>query len=599
MTLSKKFVLFIFIGCFIFFVTIYIKEDVEDTVEYNPINNLESFAKLYGYVQYFHPSDEASQINWEQFAIYGAQKVKSAKSTEELKILLEEVFLPIAPTMSIYIDDERPEIDRSIDKSSDVIAWQHFGLGYSESSIYSSERIVASKVNDQMVLENNKLFDEFPKINEHIQENIGSNLNCFIPLVLNKGKDGTVGQTEKGRRSFDRLLEDIDNVSLIHSSADENVRYAGIIVTWNIFKHFYPYFHVTDSDWESQLRVALETTEKDVNRDDYINSLLQLLEKTADGHVKNILDSEKYLWNEKWLPFIADIIDNKLVITVAEESSGLKPGDIILSKNGVESTTDIEQLKAEIPGSEQWKSYLASKHFRFDDAAKLEIERDDKLLSLTVKGVYMPDLDEFNRTIPFVELEEGIYYIDLTKDVMPTVFENIELLSQAKRIIFDLRGRPFTTRLWVDLIGYLIDEPIQGPVYLISKIIYPDQGDIKFHEYRSETEPLKPIFTGKFVFLSYAGSISQPEYILAHIKDNEVAEIVGQATAGADGDVQVFSIPGNLIEHFTGAEVLNGDGSQSHLIGIKPTIPIKRTIEGVKNGEDEYVTKALELINSN
>ena len=74
-----------------------------------------------------------------------------------------------------------------------------------------------------------------------------------------------------------------------------------------------------------------------------------------------------------------------------------------------------EQLKAEIPGSEQWKSYLASIHFRFHDAAKLEIERDDKLLSLNLKGVYMPDLDEFNRTIPFVELEEEIYYIDLNK----------------------------------------------------------------------------------------------------------------------------------------------------------------------------------------
>ena len=70
---------------------------------------------------------------------------------------------------------------------------------------------------------------------------------------------------------------------------------------------------------------------------------------------------------------------------------------------------------------------------------------------------------------------------------------------------------------------------------------------LDFHEYRSETKPLKPFFTGKFVFLSYAGSISQPEYILAHIKDNEIADIVGQATAGADGDVQVFSIPGNLL----------------------------------------------------
>ena len=288
-TISKKVVLFLFIACFIIFATIYKKENIDDTVEYNPINNIESFAKLYGYIRYFHPSDEASQINWEQFAIYGAQKVKGAKNTDELKTLLEEMFLPIAPTMSIYFDDERPEIETSINESSEVIAWQHFGLGYSESSIYSSERIVASNVNGKIELENNKLFDEFPKINESIQREIGSNLNCYIPLVLNKSKDGTVGQTEKSRKSFDHLLEEIDTVSLIHSSTDESVRYAGIIVIWNIFQHFYPYFHVTDSDWENQLRVALETTENDKNRDDYINSLLQLLEKTADGHVKNIL----------------------------------------------------------------------------------------------------------------------------------------------------------------------------------------------------------------------------------------------------------------------------------------------------------------------
>ena len=60
------------------------------------------------------------------------------------------------------------------------------------------------------------------------------------------------------------------------------------------------------------------------------------------------------------------------------------------------------------------------------------------------------------------------------------LLENIESLSHAKGIIFDMRGRPFTTRLWVDLIGHLIEEPIQGPIYLIPKIIYPDQRDVGF-----------------------------------------------------------------------------------------------------------------------
>ena len=530
--------------------------------------------------------------------VYGVDKVKDAKNTIELKAVLEEIFLPIAPTMNLYLDNENPESVKINRNSSEVIAWQHFGMGNSEEPdhIYKSKRIGASVENGVTVLGVEKLFDEYPKMNEAIEKEISDGLNCYIPLVLDKDANGTIGHSDMSRKNFERIVKEVNNSGLIHSSTDENVRFAGIIVTWNVFQHFYPYFHATDSDWDNQLRIALDTTANDENRDDYTNSLLQLLEKTKDGHAKNILDTEKYPWNDKQLPFIADTIDHKLVVTVAEENSGLKPGDIILSKNGVDSTAVIEQIKSEIPGSEQWKSYAASNYFRYDDAASLEIERDGKSLSLSVKGMNTQDLDEFNRSKPIVELEEGIYYIDLTKDVMPDVIKEIESLSKAKGIIFDMRGRPYTTRLWVDLIGHLIKEPIQGPIYLIPKIIYPDQEKVNFYEYRSETKPLKPFFTGKFVFLSYAGSISQPEYILAHIKDNKIAEIVGQATAGADGDVQVFSIPGNLNEYFTGAEVLNSDGSQSHLIGIKPTVSIKRTIEGVKKGEDEYVSKALELI---
>jgi len=28
------------------------------------IDNIQSFAKIYGYVRYFHPSDEAAKMNW-------------------------------------------------------------------------------------------------------------------------------------------------------------------------------------------------------------------------------------------------------------------------------------------------------------------------------------------------------------------------------------------------------------------------------------------------------------------------------------------------------------------------------------------------------
>ena len=35
------------------------------------VENLKTFAKLYGYVKYFHPADEAANIDWNKFAIFG------------------------------------------------------------------------------------------------------------------------------------------------------------------------------------------------------------------------------------------------------------------------------------------------------------------------------------------------------------------------------------------------------------------------------------------------------------------------------------------------------------------------------------------------
>jgi hypothetical protein len=40
------------------------------------------------------------------------------------------------------------------------------------------------------------------------------------------------------------------------------------------------------------------------------------------------------------------------------------------------------------------------------------------------------------------------------------------------------------------------------------------------------------------------------------------------------------------------------DGSQHHLVGIRPDIEAERTIEGVRNGRDEVLEKALEVLRS-
>jgi hypothetical protein len=59
------------------------------------VQNLETFARLYGYARWFHPSEEAQEIDWDRFAILGVQKIENVKSAKALRDTLYRLFSPI------------------------------------------------------------------------------------------------------------------------------------------------------------------------------------------------------------------------------------------------------------------------------------------------------------------------------------------------------------------------------------------------------------------------------------------------------------------------------------------------------------------------
>ena len=114
------------------------------------IANLRAFAKLYGYVRFFHPSDESANLNWDKFSIYGTEKVLSAKNDNELKVVLKKLFLPIAPTAQIFSVNEKPVDNNGMipaDVSNyKVTSWQHYGVEINnEPGIYKSARLNCKK----------------------------------------------------------------------------------------------------------------------------------------------------------------------------------------------------------------------------------------------------------------------------------------------------------------------------------------------------------------------------------------------------------------------------------------------------------------------
>jgi hypothetical protein len=66
------------------------------------LDNLVAYARLLGYVRYFHPSDQAANTNWDQFAIEGVPAVEGAKDADALARTLESLFHPIAPSVQVF-----------------------------------------------------------------------------------------------------------------------------------------------------------------------------------------------------------------------------------------------------------------------------------------------------------------------------------------------------------------------------------------------------------------------------------------------------------------------------------------------------------------
>jgi len=109
------------------FITVGVTHEFDET----KASNLVTFAKAYGYVKYFHPSDEAANIDWNNFAAFGAQEVLNCKNESELIGKLKDLFGPIAPGIVFSKTKVEYDFQKITPKNIDDYLptyWQHKGV---------------------------------------------------------------------------------------------------------------------------------------------------------------------------------------------------------------------------------------------------------------------------------------------------------------------------------------------------------------------------------------------------------------------------------------------------------------------------------------
>jgi hypothetical protein len=105
-----------------------------------------------------------------------------------------------------------------------------------------------------------------------------------------------------------------------------------------------------------------------------------------------------------------------------------------------------------------------------------------------------------------------------------------------------------------------------------------------------------PRYSGKIVILVDEIPQSQSEYTAMAFRSAPNAIVVGSTTAGADGNVSRFALPGGLESMISGIGVFYPDKKPTQRIGIVPDIVARPTIEGIRGGRDEVLEAALRHI---
>jgi hypothetical protein len=430
----------------------------------------------------------------------------------------------------------------------------------------------------------NELFpDAPPSSNDHVDIDLGRGLKARVTLAL------TDTQAKAG------MLVPGDSVPQPSTSPlDEHL--ADIVVAWNFYRHFYPYFADAGVDWDARLRPHLQRAYAASDRAGEADALRRLVVDARDGHGR--VNDMRQRTRPNSVPLRLALIDSRVVV-IASRTADVPAGTVISMIDGTAAIDRFSAAMQTVSGSEQWRKSRAADEIATcanGSTLHLGIETATIIGPRTIQltcSTDQPPLEQ--RPSPIAELSPGTWYVDLTRAKNADLLPVVGTLAAAKGVIFDVRGYPTESGAWV--LPHLIDTAENDRWMHIAKITGPFGQSAGWLDLGWNLKPAAPRFAGKIVFLTDGRAISYAESLMGYIRDRHLATIVGATTAGTNGNIATFRVPGEFSIIFTGMRVTGHDGrTVHHLTGVRPDVAVAPTIAGVRDGRDEVLTRALSLI---
>lgn len=443
-----------------------------------------------------------------------------------------------------------------------------------------------------------RLFDAAPALGDVVDAPIGRGLRVQVPLALSSLGGRTLGGAPEELARLQRLLAaDRARRPLAYTElAHPDLRAADIVLAWTVLQHFYPYFDLIRADWGAELERALLASVTAPDAGAFVRALRRMVAALEDGH--GYVHNPAYAAAQRGLPLRFEVVEGALVV-VASSLPDVRRGDVLVRLNGEPAERLLERLTLEISGSPQHRRDQAARDAsrgEKDAPAELVLRREGAEVTARTSYSHAGPPPAEPRRPEIERLPDGVFYVDLDRAPWEAIAARLPELARAPGVIFDLRGYPKGNH---EILSHLLPAPETDKWMFTPQIILPDHAPPAGWDSAGwDLAPRAPRIAGKVAFLVGPGAISYAESILGYVEHYKLGELVGEASAGANGNINPFRLPSGSLVNWTGMRVTRHDGGQHHIRGVQPTVPAARTVAGVREGRDEVFERALEVVRS-
>lgn len=526
------------------------------------IANLNVLGKVWGFLKYHHPAIAEGNYNWDYELFRILPEYQNVASNSERDALLVEWINSLGYVKPCRSCKKTPD-DAVIKPDLDWITTNDFSY------------LLRSKL-------------------KNIQANRHQGNHYYIAM-----RPGVGNPEFKNENSYSDM-----------SYPDDGFRLLALYRYWNMVQYFYPNKHLTDKDWNTVLSEYIPKFIAAQNELSYELAAVEIIADLKDTHA-NLWGGDDKIQEQRgknFPPIHVRFAENRLVVDdyfnpEMKTTTGLEIGDVITHINGKSVSGFVTENHDLYPASNQpTRLRDMSSDILRSNAGTVGISfiRNKQSLTKALRLYPKEDLDYYNWYKPekdgrsYKMLDNNIGYITLKNIKEEDVPIIKKVFKDTKAIIVDIRNYP-SAFMPFTLVPFFTSKTSPFVKFTTGNVNNP--GEFTFGKDLSIPSKANG-YKGKVVVLVNELTQSSAEYTAMAFRAADNVTIVGSTTAGADGNVSQIPLPGNLRTMISGIGVYYPDGKETQRIGIVPDVVVDLTVDGIRNGIDEPLEKALKIINS-